>query len=381
MRGLRSGDLALFADDSQIPDEKLTLETLRAPGRRIGAVVAIDASGSMKGQAFNSAKQAALTLLQQMDPSDPVAVLTFGDDVDVIADFGVERGAASAAIRDRELDLARGQHTRLYDGLKRALELVRANPGVPRRSFVIVLSDGEDDGSQAKLDDVVQLATGVGEQAPILVFAIGYVGRAPDSATEALRSLAERAGGSFMRADSASRVEDFFDAAASQVLSSYVVRFPADFDGAKHDIRLTLGESSVVRPFTYPPGSGSLWPMLVALAVAALVVALAMALFGWWRSVSLGRLEILSGQSQGTTFPLRPGRTRIGANEDNDLMLPTDAVSRYHAEIIAHGRRVEIEDLRSKNGTFVNGGPVDKRQRLRPGDRIRIADVELRFER
>ena len=380
LRGLRAADLAVFDNDAQVSEDKLTLETLRAPGRRIAAVVAIDASGSMKGQAFNSAKQAALTLLSQMDPSDPVAVLTFGDDVDVIADFGVDRGAASAAIRDRELDLARGQHTRLYDGLRRGLELIRNNPGVPRRSFVIVLSDGEDDGSQSKLDDVIQLATGVEEQAPILVFAIGYVGRAPESATQALKQLAERAGGGFMRADSASSVEDFFDAAASQVLSSYVARFSADFDGAKHDVRLALGDSSVVRPFTYPPGSGSVWPMFAALGVAALLVVLGWALFSWWRG-SLGRIEVLSGQSKGTSFPLKPGRTRIGANDDNDLTLPTDTVSRYHAEIIAHGRRVEIEDLRSKNGTFVNGGPIDRRHRLRPGDRIRIADVELRFER
>lgn len=381
LRGLRAADLAVFDNDAQIAEDKLTLETLRAPGRRIAALVAIDASGSMKGQAFNSAKQAALTLLQQMDPSDPVAVLTFGDDVDVLADFGVDRGTAAAAVRDRELDLARGQHTRLYDGLRKGLEMIRNNPGVPRRAFVIVLSDGEDDGSQSKLDDVVQLATGVEEQAPILVFAIGYVGRAPESATQALKQLAERAGGSFMRADSASRVEDFFDAATSQVLSSYVVRFPADFDDAKHDIRLALGESSAMRPFKYPPGSGSVWPMLAALGVAALVVALGALVFSWWRSASLGRLEVMSGQSKGTTFPLRPGRTRIGANEDNDLTLPTDTVSRYHAEIIARGRRVEIEDLRSKNGTFVNGGAIDRRHRLRPGDRIRIADVELRFER
>ncbi len=308
-------------------------------------------------------------------------MLTFADDVEVAADFGESRARARTALHEREIDLAKAQHTHLYDGLQRALEMIRGNPAIPRRSFAIVLSDGEDDGSQKTLADVVQLATGVEEQAPILVFAIGYVGRTRESSTLALKELAERAGGSFMRADSAARVQDFFDAASSQVLASYVVRFPTEFDGARHEVRVSLGEATGTREVDYPALSGSVWPMLAALAGAAGAVAIGALLFAWWRQGTLGRLEVLSGQSAGTSFPLRAGRTRIGANDDNDVTLPTDTVSRYHAEIIARGRRVEIEDLRSKNGTFVNGGPVERRHPLRPGDRIRIADIELRFER
>lgn len=60
-------------------------------------------------------------------------------------------------------------------------------------------------------------------------------------------------------------------------------------------------------------------------------------------------------------------------------MLESPAVSRYHARIYRRGRSLEIEDCASSNGTLVNGNRV-KTATLRPGDRIRIADIELRVE-
>jgi pSer/pThr/pTyr-binding forkhead associated (FHA) protein len=76
---------------------------------------------------------------------------------------------------------------------------------------------------------------------------------------------------------------------------------------------------------------------------------------------------------------LKGGRNRIGALEDNDIVLPSTTVSRYHAEIVARGRQVQISDLRSKNGTRVNGQPIQQSP-LAPGDRISIADIELVYD-
>ena len=43
-------------------------------------------------------------------------------------------------------------------------------------------------------------------------------------------------------------------------------------------------------------------------------------------------------------------------------------------------RRIEIEDLETRNGTFVNGTPIQT-QSLQPGDKIRIADVDMVYEK
>jgi pSer/pThr/pTyr-binding forkhead associated (FHA) protein len=82
----------------------------------------------------------------------------------------------------------------------------------------------------------------------------------------------------------------------------------------------------------------------------------------------------------GQQFPLHQGRLRIGATEDNDLVIEIPTVSRYHAELTVKGRDIEIEDLRSSNGTLVNGARI-QRSPLHPGDRVTIADVQLRYER
>jgi Mg-chelatase subunit ChlD len=379
--GLRSSDLEVWQDTERIPEEDVSLQAMRASGSRIAGVVAIDASGSMKGEAFAHAKEAALTLLELLDPQDPVAVVTFGDEVTEVVQFGEPRAQARKSLRDLELDLAKGQHTHLLDGAHRAIELIRTTPALPRRSFVIVLSDGEDDGSAHGADEVIALAKGVEDDPPILLYAIGYVGRTRAESAVALQDLAERAGGDFQRADSAGHLQDFFDAIARQVLSSYVVRFPGDLDGERHLLRLVLHGKTSEREALYPDLGGSLWPMVGALAAAMVLVGIGVLVYLLRAGASVGRLEVVSGPAAGTVLKLHAGKTRIGACDDNDLVIDSSTISRYHAEIIAQGRKVEIEDLHSTNGTFVNGGAVQRRQPLRPGDRIAIADVELRFER
>jgi Mg-chelatase subunit ChlD len=379
--GLRSSDLEVWQDAERIPEESVSLAALRASGSRIAGVVAIDASGSMKGDAFAHAKEAALTLLELLDPQDPIAVVTFGDEVNDVVQFGETRAQARKALRELEIDLSKGQHTHLLDGAHRAVELIRTTPSLPRRSFVIVLSDGEDEGSAHSAADVIALANGIEDDPPILLFAIGYVGRAREESTVALQDLAERAGGDFQRADSAGHLQDFFDAIARQVLSSYVVLFPADLDGDRHLLRLALQGKTSEREASYPDLGSSLWLMIGALAGAVALVGVGVLIFLLRAGASVGRLEVVSGPTAGTIVKLHTGKTRIGACEDNDLVLDTTTISRYHAEIIAQGRKVEIEDLHSTNGTFVNGGAVQRRQQIRSGDRIAIADVELRFER
>ena len=69
---------------------------------------------------------------------------------------------------------------------------------------------------------------------------------------------------------------------------------------------------------------------------------------------------------------------RFGRGLDNDVVLDSLSVSREHARLLqADG--LYIEDLGSRNGTFVNGQRV-QRARVRPGDRVRLGATELRVE-
>ncbi len=63
-------------------------------------------------------------------------------------------------------------------------------------------------------------------------------------------------------------------------------------------------------------------------------------------------------------------RTRIGRGPDNEVVLDTKHVSRYHAVLLAGPTHTSIEDLKSTNGVFVNGKRVSRQvaQGWRPGD-------------
>ncbi len=78
-----------------------------------------------------------------------------------------------------------------------------------------------------------------------------------------------------------------------------------------------------------------------------------------------------------TRFELPPGETLLGRAEDNHVVLSGDGVSRYHARLTLERDRLRLEDLRSVNGTRLNGRPVQGDALLRAGDRIEIGENQL----
>jgi hypothetical protein len=71
-------------------------------------------------------------------------------------------------------------------------------------------------------------------------------------------------------------------------------------------------------------------------------------------------------------------RTRIGRGSDNELVLDTKHISRYHAVLLAGPVNTSIEDLNSTNGVFVNGKRVT-RQVLQDGDRVTVGRTQFRY--
>ncbi|HEY5585004.1 MAG TPA: FHA domain-containing protein [Ruminiclostridium sp.] len=66
----------------------------------------------------------------------------------------------------------------------------------------------------------------------------------------------------------------------------------------------------------------------------------------------------------------------IGRNKTNQMVLSTQSVSNFHAQIYFEDGRYMLDDLNSTNGTFINGTKVDKKS-LQPGDEIRISQTVL----
>lgn len=77
-------------------------------------------------------------------------------------------------------------------------------------------------------------------------------------------------------------------------------------------------------------------------------------------------------ESDDGTHPLLQGSTVIGRTEDADICIDKTEVSRCHAMVTVQGTTAIIEDLGSKNGTFVNGHQVAGPTPLTNGDEIWI---------
>lgn len=90
-------------------------------------------------------------------------------------------------------------------------------------------------------------------------------------------------------------------------------------------------------------------------------------------------LQIMKGDSVGTRAQLAGDKTVIGRHPGCDLVLDDAAVSRHHSQITANNGSYWLEDLKSRNGTNVNGSTVEGRVQLRPGDVIGICSTLLRF--
>jgi pSer/pThr/pTyr-binding forkhead associated (FHA) protein len=90
---------------------------------------------------------------------------------------------------------------------------------------------------------------------------------------------------------------------------------------------------------------------------------------------------ILRSSEPDNTFRLRPGAVKtVGRAPRADFILDAALVSRLHCRITAAGDNLEVVDLKSTNGTFVNGKRVQKAH-VGDGDRLRIGRVVLKVSK
>jgi pSer/pThr/pTyr-binding forkhead associated (FHA) protein len=82
-------------------------------------------------------------------------------------------------------------------------------------------------------------------------------------------------------------------------------------------------------------------------------------------------IRVLEGLERGRLYARLPTPVTIGREDDNDIQLNDDRVSRFHAKLQMDGGKIILTDLDSTNGTRVNGHPIQMRV-IQAGDVLSI---------
>lgn len=97
------------------------------------------------------------------------------------------------------------------------------------------------------------------------------------------------------------------------------------------------------------------------------------------RSGTPARLVVLEPKARrGTVWPIGSSPITIGREPTNTVVVPDDSyVSGHHATIAVVGGNVVVDDINSKNGTYLNGTRITQQRTLHVGDRIQIGATVL----
>ncbi len=220
----RAFALTLPSKMSLAPEQVTVLENGRSvPGvsvlsgtatDQLGVVLVIDASNSMRGEPIASATEAARTLVEHRNPSQPLGIVTFNDSATALLRPTTVETEIDVALTDPPA-LARGTH--IYDAVDAAIELLEQE-GIAGGS-VVVLSDGSDTGSRQSENDVAAAA----RQAGVRLYAVGLRSSAFDPGP--LRDLAAGGGGSYSEATSPAELRRIYDELGEKLASQYLVRY------------------------------------------------------------------------------------------------------------------------------------------------------------
>jgi DNA-binding winged helix-turn-helix (wHTH) protein len=83
--------------------------------------------------------------------------------------------------------------------------------------------------------------------------------------------------------------------------------------------------------------------------------------------------------SKDAEWSLAEGTNVVGRDRDCEVVIDSPGVSRRHARIMVASRNATVEDLGSKNGTYVDGARIDQPVALEEGTQVRVGSISMTF--
>ena len=231
--GLKSSDFRVFEEG-----RPLSIRHFEAEDAPSSIGLLIDNSGSMRNKR-DVVHHAALDFISSSRPGDELFLLYFDDKIHMGLPAEMSFTSDGNRLRPAFERIMPGGRTALYDAL--AAGLSHVSLGSRDRRALILFSDGGDNASTKRLDDVLQSE----RQSSATIYAIGvYDVNDPDKNPGVLRKIADASGGRAYFPASLSNVERIWSDIAGEIRSQYTIGFipgSASRDGAFRNVKIEVG--------------------------------------------------------------------------------------------------------------------------------------------
>jgi VWFA-related protein len=233
--GLKAADFRVVEENRL---QTVTIFNAEDSPASIGLI--IDNSGSMQSK-LADVINAALAFTGASNAEDELFVINFNENVYVSLPPSMPFTSSPYQIRAALLGTAPAGMTALYDALAVGIEHVKT--GTRDRKAIVVLSDGGDNASRHRLDDVIEIA----RRSSAAIYAIGiYDETDQDRSPGVLRRIAQLSGGRAYFPDSPGDLNRVWRDIAGEIRNQYTIGYRSsnsDRDGKYRKVKITASRN------------------------------------------------------------------------------------------------------------------------------------------
>jgi Ca-activated chloride channel homolog len=153
--------------------------------------ICLDRSGSMDGEPLEYAKRACDHVVDLLEPTDTLSIVTFSDQADIV--MPARRVVNKAVLKDYIHRITVGNTTNLYDGLTAAAQQVMSAKSSGTLNRILLLTDGEPTAGIRDFSTIIRLVSDHKHRG-VTVTALGF---GPDYNEELVAGIAKRSGGNY----------------------------------------------------------------------------------------------------------------------------------------------------------------------------------------
>jgi Ca-activated chloride channel homolog len=241
--GLKQDNFKVFEDGL-----RQTIASFSQEDVPISMGILLDLSGSMRGK-IDQVNKAALAFIRASNPQDQVFLIGFNDDVELLQDYTSDIDEVTDSLENTVVTGATAIFDAIYLGVQ------KAHTGIKPKKAVVVITDGEDNGSYYTLDEMVAKV----QESDVQVFSIGFLNEAPkksffgswsktapEKAREALVKIAEETGGKAFFPDKVTDIHSIVADIAGELRSQYSIGYFSSNsarDGSFRRVKIELSGS------------------------------------------------------------------------------------------------------------------------------------------